>query len=87
MIATCHEQDRRWDLAADLYARLLELDNLAEPVYRRLMLCHRELGETAEALRVFRRCRHLLSVVLGTGPSAQTRAVYATLTCCEEKEG
>jgi len=78
-LAACLEHHKRWDLAAALYTRALELDNLAEPLYRRLMLCYRELGETAEALRVFRRCRDLLSVVLSTSPSAETRAVHATL--------
>lgn len=81
LLAACLEHHGRWDLAAALYSRALELDNLAEPLYRRLMLCYRELGETAEALRVFRRCRDLLSVVLSASPSAETRAVHATLAC------
>jgi len=80
-LACGFEQHRRWDLAAALYLRALELDNLAEPFYRRLMLCYRELGETAEALRIFRRCCELLSIVLCTGPSNETRAVHASLTC------
>lgn len=80
-LAIFFEHHNRWDLAAVLYSRALELDNLAEPLYRRLMLCYRELGETAEALRVFRRCRELLSVVLSTSPSSETRAVHATLAC------
>lgn len=81
-LAASFERRHRWDLAAALYLRALELDNLAEPIYRRLMLCYRELGETAEALRIFRRCRDLLSIVLSVGPSAETRAVHASLICC-----
>jgi DNA-binding SARP family transcriptional activator len=68
-----------WREAAALYAHGLEADNLAEPLYRELMVCHRELGETAEALRAFRRCRELLSMVLGVAPSAETEAVRRTL--------
>lgn len=78
-LATVFERHGKWDLAAALYLRALELDNLAEPFYRGLMLCYRELGETAEALRIFRRCRELLSIVLCTSPSTETRAVHASL--------
>jgi hypothetical protein len=43
------------------------------------MIVYRELGETAEALQVYRRCRDMLSIVLSTSPSADTEAVRATL--------
>jgi hypothetical protein len=56
------ESAGRWDKAATLYERGLEADNLAEELYRRLMLCHRACGCRAEALEVYRRCRHTLSV-------------------------
>jgi adenylate cyclase len=73
------EQGSEWRHAAALYSRALELDNLAEGLYRRLMICYRELGEVAEALQVYRRCRDMLSIVLGTTPSPETEAVRATL--------
>jgi adenylate cyclase len=73
------EQCAEWHGAATLYSRALELDNLAEALYRRLMICYRELGEVAEALQVYRRCRDMLSIVLGAAPSAETEAVRATL--------
>jgi len=81
LLATCIEQQRKWAQAAVLYSRALELDNLAESLYRRLMICYRELGETAEALQVYRRCKDLLSVVLSVKPSAETEAVRATFQC------
>jgi hypothetical protein len=43
------------------------------------MICYRELGEVAEALQVYRRCRDMLSIVLGTTPSPETEVVRATL--------
>ena len=43
------------------------------------MICHRELGQPAAALQAYRRCRELLSVVLGLGPSAETEAVRRSL--------
>ena len=73
------EQRKEWGEAAALYARALELDNLAESLYRRLMVAYRELGEAAEALKVYRRCRDMLSIVLGISPSAETEAIRATL--------
>jgi len=71
-------EGRREDAIA-LYSRALELDNLAEDLYRNLMLCFRELGRPSEALQVYRRCRELLSVVLGLQPSPETEAVRRSL--------
>lgn len=65
--------------AAKLYERALALDNLAEPLYRQLMHCLREEGEMAEALKVYRRCKEMLSIVLGIEPSKETQALAATL--------
>ncbi len=65
--------------AAKLYERALALDNLAEPLYRDLMYCLREQGESAEALKVYRRCREMLSIVLGIEPSKETQVLAATL--------
>ena len=62
-----------------LYRRALEVDNLQEESYRRLMLCLHELGESAEAKKVYRRCTELLSIVLGTRPSPETVSVFRSL--------
>ncbi len=61
-----------WPTAIDLYRRGLEADNLAEPLYRGLMRSLAAIGDQAEALNAFRRCRELLSIVLGLKPSAET---------------
>jgi DNA-binding SARP family transcriptional activator len=73
------EQCGRWDQAISLYLRGLELDNLAEDLYRRLIFCHRTLDQHAEALNVYRRCRDMLSIVLGARPSPETEALYRSL--------
>ena len=78
-VGTDLEQLQQWDAAAALYARALELDNLTETLYWRLMIFYRELGETAEALKVYRQCRDLLLIVLSLKPSADTEAIHATL--------
>lgn len=66
----------RTDRAEIVYERALEADNLREEMYRGLMQCQLKRGEPAEALNTFRRCRELLSVVLGIAPSAETERLY-----------
>ena len=65
-----------WATAIDVYRRGLEADNLAEPLYRGLMRSLAATGDRAEALVAFRRCRELLSVVLGLKPSAETERLH-----------
>ena len=74
-----HEDRRDYAAARALYQRALELDNLAEAIYRRLMICQREEGDAAGALTTYRRCRELLSIVLGRKPAPETEAIRATL--------
>ena len=65
-----------WASAIDVYRRGLEADNLAESFYRGLMRALAATGDHAEALNAFRRCRELLSIVLGMKPSAETDRLY-----------
>jgi DNA-binding SARP family transcriptional activator len=62
--------------AVDVYRRGLEADNLAESLYRGLMRALAARGDRAEAMNAFRRCRELLSIVLGVKPSAETDRLY-----------
>ncbi|MFC4158435.1 bacterial transcriptional activator domain-containing protein [Chitinimonas lacunae] len=55
-----------------LYERATDADPLAESLYRRLMGVYLRLGRQAEALRTYRRCRDMLSILLGIRPSAET---------------
>jgi len=73
------EADRNWTAAKALYQRALEVDNLAEALYRRLMVCLRETGDPAGALTAYRRCRELLSIVLNRTPAPETEAVRQSL--------
>jgi ATP/maltotriose-dependent transcriptional regulator MalT/DNA-binding SARP family transcriptional activator len=70
-----HEQAGDWEAAAELYRRALEQDNLNEFLYRRLIFCLQRQDRHAEALGVYRRCRELLSIVLGVAPSNETEAL------------
>ncbi len=73
------ERGERWAEAIALYERGIEADTLAEELYRRLMHCHLALGQHADAARVYRRCREMLSVQLGIVPSAETEALFRSI--------
>ena len=73
------EAGDHWDKAAEVYQRGLELDNLAEELYRHLMITYQKRNQPAGAIEVYRRCRQMLSVVLGIKPSLETEALYQSL--------
>jgi DNA-binding SARP family transcriptional activator len=70
------ERRRDFVTAIDVYRQGLEADNLAEPLYRGLMRALAATGNHAEAINAFRRCRELLSIVLGVKPSAETERLH-----------
>ncbi|HXZ43534.1 MAG TPA: BTAD domain-containing putative transcriptional regulator [archaeon] len=70
----------KWKDAAECYQRGLEVDDLAEEFYQRLMLCYQQLGLRGEAIAAYRRCQKVLSRVLGVEPSPKTEAIYRSLT-------
>jgi DNA-binding SARP family transcriptional activator len=74
-----YEDREQWEEAVSCYGKGIEADDLSEELYRRLMVCHIRRGREAEALSVYRRCRRTLSSVLGVNPSAETRAIAASL--------
>ena len=65
--------------AVRVYQRVVELQPLAEDIYRRLIAGLLALGQRAEAYEAYRRCRQQLSVVLGIRPAAETDALVASL--------
>jgi DNA-binding SARP family transcriptional activator len=73
------ERTGRQEAAIALYRAALEQDNLTEELYQRLIACHLARGEAAQALSAYRRCRELLSIVLGVAPSARTRALISAI--------
>jgi ATP/maltotriose-dependent transcriptional regulator MalT/DNA-binding SARP family transcriptional activator len=74
-----HEHAGALARAAEICAAALEVEPLAEELYRRLMACLAAQGRHAEALDAYRRCRQMLSVVLGIAPSRETDAVHASI--------
>jgi YVTN family beta-propeller protein len=65
--------------AAKWAEELIALEPYREKGYRALMAAHAAAGNRAEALRVYERCRRLLSDELGAYPSPETEAIYRQL--------
>lgn len=65
--------------AIAIYQKGLELDELAEDLYRRLMTCMVSEGRFAEAKAVYQRCEKILATLLGIEPSTNTMKVYVNV--------
>lgn len=70
------ESSGEFEKALECYIRGIEADCLAENFYRRLMLCHKELGNRPEMINTYNRLKASLSDAFGVHPSAETEAVY-----------
>ena len=83
-VTTAHgrrlESAGRFEEAIDFYRKAVEVDELLEEYYRRMMHCHVKLGRRAEALTTYGRCRDTLSAALGIPPSVETEAIARSLT-------
>jgi len=64
-----------WHKAAEYYQKGLEIDDLVEEFYQRLLVCYHRLGKRGEALVLYNRCRTVLAQQCIT-PTARTRAAY-----------
>ena len=78
-VGECLEQAGQWGKAAEYYQKTIEVDEVAEEFYRRLMVCYQQLGNRAEAIRVYNRCRSALSAKMGILPSPKTEGIYKGL--------
>jgi DNA-binding SARP family transcriptional activator len=79
------EAARYWQQAGDpqravhLLERALDADNVAETLYRSLMICYAQLGRNADATDTYDRCRRTLAATLHTEPSPETTALHEQL--------
>jgi LuxR family transcriptional regulator, maltose regulon positive regulatory protein len=73
------ESMEEWTRAHSLYTRSLEAERLAETSYRGIMRCAHALGDSNAAFNAYRRCREMLSIVLGQQPSAETEKLAVAL--------
>jgi len=71
--------DRRAADAVRCYEKALEVDPVAERLYQGLMRCHLDLGQRADGLAVYRRCRETLARELALAPSPKSEALRTSL--------
>ncbi|MEN8243447.1 MAG: BTAD domain-containing putative transcriptional regulator [Thermodesulfobacteriota bacterium] len=69
----------QWEQASYGYLRSLEIDDLSEVTYQRLMRCLQKLGRHADALSIYERCRTTLDAAFGLPPSAKTEQIRHSL--------
>ncbi len=72
-------------MANTLYLRALEVEPLAETMYRNLMRCAHAQNDPSAAFSAYRRCRETLSVILGKRPSAETERLAISIGLIESK--
>jgi len=72
-VGQCWENLEMWSEVVDIYKNVLEVDDLAENIYRKLMMCYQKMGRKAEALAVCHRCIDTLSGTLGVEISPETQ--------------
>jgi DNA-binding SARP family transcriptional activator len=73
------EAGQHWESAAHSYQSGIDADPANEELYRGLMRCHAARGESAEAMKVYQRCRSMLSMLLGIAPGAETETLRRKL--------
>jgi DNA-binding SARP family transcriptional activator len=64
-----------WEKAISCYQRGLEVDDLIEAFYQRLMVCYLGLQRYSEGLATYRRCSRVLAVTLGLQPELETETL------------
>ena len=74
-----YEVRKDWAGARRIYERGLAQDQLAEEFYRGMIRGDIAVGELAGARRTFRRCKEVLSLVLGVAPGPDTLELISKL--------
>ena len=73
------EKHGHWEQAMDCYRTGMDLDDLVEVFYQRLMHCCLQTRRFSEGLAAYRRCRQVLSISLGLQPEPETESLYRSL--------
>lgn len=73
------EQAGDFERASDRFQKGLEIDELCEEFYQRLMVSYVKLGRKADAVTTYQRCRSKLATTLNITPSLNTEEIFHTL--------
>jgi two-component SAPR family response regulator len=73
------EKHGYWEQAMHCYRKGIDVDDLVEVFYQRLMVCCLETRRLSEGLSVYRRCCQVLSITLGLQPEPETESLHRLL--------
>ncbi|MEQ1883232.1 MAG: bacterial transcriptional activator domain-containing protein, partial [Burkholderiales bacterium] len=73
--------------AVQCYMRGIDADPIVESFSQGLMRCYERLDKRTEALSVYRRLKHTLSVVLGVPPSDATQGLFREMLDRQTEDG
>ena len=73
------EQNAKPEVRAAAARRLINFEPTHEGAARNLMKAFAQMGDRAQAIREFERCRQALLTVLDLPPSKETSAVYEAI--------
>lgn len=65
--------------AIECYQKGIDVDDLVEVFYQRLMGCYLYTNRLSEGMLTYRRCRETLSIMLSLQPEPETEALYLAL--------
>jgi len=73
------ESRNHWGPAIECYRKGIDVDDLVETFYQRLMVCCLNTNRLSEGMSAYRRCRQTLSIVLSLQPESETELLYIAL--------
>ena len=74
------EKHGHWEQAMHCYRKGIDVDDLVEVFYQRLMVCCLATRRFAEGLSVYRRCSQVLSITLGLQPEPESESLHRSLS-------
>ena len=73
------EKHGYWEQAMHCYRKGIDVDDLVEVFYQRLMVCCLATRRFSEGLSVYRRCSQVLSITLGLQPESESESLHRSL--------
>ena len=75
-LSTVSAANGELSLAVQYASEVIDIEPFRETAYQQLMRIYVQMGNSAEAVRVFGRCRELLKEELGASPSPELEALF-----------
>ena len=76
------ERNNRYHESAQLCEHGLDIDDLSENIYIKLIACYQRLGRRAQAMNVYHRCCSVINAHYGVEPCSELQALFESLKKC-----